>query len=88
MSHFRCMAKLLGYQGIAVVMEELLKIIRSLVQGNILNYTKTLMEALPKQCKLPRYDYGSPGVLGYYQVPYIITKHTKHIIGITIDIVH
>ena len=22
---------------------------------------------MPKQCKLPRYDYGSPGVLGYYQ---------------------
>ncbi len=67
MPHFRCMAKLLGYQGIAVVMEELLKIIKSLVQGNILNYAKTLMEAMPKQCKLPRYDYGSPGVLGYYQ---------------------
>lgn len=68
MPHFRCMAKLLGYQGIAVVMEELLKIIKSLLQGNILNYTRTLMNALPKQCKLPRYDYGSPGVLGYYQV--------------------
>ena len=39
-----------------------------LFQGNILNFTKTLMEAMPKQCKLPRYDYGSPGVLGYYQV--------------------
>ena len=25
------------------------------------------MDAMPKQCKLPRYDYGSPGVLGYYQ---------------------
>ena len=61
MAHFRCMAKLLGYQGIAVVMEELLKIVQSLVQGNILNFTKTLMEAMPKQCKLPRYDYGSPG---------------------------
>ena len=48
-------------QGIAVVMEELLKIVQSLVQGNILNFTKTLMEAMPKQCKLPRYDYGSPG---------------------------
>lgn len=22
---------------------------------------------MPKICKLPRYDYGSPGVLGYYQ---------------------
>merc|ERR1711935_597165 len=53
--HFRSMAKLLGYQGIAVVMEELLKIIKS------------LMEAMPQKCRLPRYDYGSPGVLGYYQ---------------------
>ena len=66
--HFRSMAKLLGYQGIAVVMEELLKIIKSLIQGNILQFTKTLMEAMPQKCRLPRYDYGSPGVLGYYQV--------------------
>ena len=65
--HFRCMSRLLGYQGIAVVMEELLKIVKSLVQGNILQFTKTLMEAMPKVCKLPRYDYGAPGVLGYYQ---------------------
>ena len=31
-AHFRCMARLLGYQGIAVVMEELLKIVKSLIQ--------------------------------------------------------
>lgn len=55
------MCKLLGYQGIAVVMEELLKIVKSLIQGNLLQFTKTLMEAMPKVCKLPRYDYGSPG---------------------------
>ncbi|KAJ4432395.1 hypothetical protein ANN_21014 [Periplaneta americana] len=65
-THFRTMCRLLGYQGIAVVMEELLKIVKSLVQGNLLQFTKTLMEAMPKLCKLPRYDYGSPGVLGYY----------------------
>ncbi|PSN54695.1 Cytoplasmic FMR1-interacting protein [Blattella germanica] len=65
-THFRTMCRLLGYQGIAVVMEELLKIVKSLVQGNLLQFTKTLMEAMPKICKLPRYDYGSPGVLGYY----------------------
>jgi len=65
--HFNCMAKLLGYQGIAVVMEELLKVVKSLVQGNILQFTRTLMEAMPKDCKLPRYDYGSPGILEYYQ---------------------
>nr|CAI5867665.1 unnamed protein product [Callosobruchus analis] len=64
--HFHTMCKLLGYQGIAVVMEELLKIVKSLIQGSLLQFTKTLMEAMPKICKLPRYDYGSPGVLGYY----------------------
>jgi hypothetical protein len=60
--HFHTMCKLLGYQGIAVVMEELLKIVKSLIQGNLLQFTKTLMEAMPKHCKLPRYDYGSPGI--------------------------
>lgn len=59
--HFHTMCKLLGYQGIAVVMEELLKIVKSLIQGNLLQFTRTLMEAMPKICKLPRYDYGSPG---------------------------
>ncbi|XP_076048811.1 cytoplasmic FMR1-interacting protein Sra-1 isoform X2 [Oratosquilla oratoria] len=64
--HLRSIVRLLGYQGIAVVMQELLEIIRSLIQGNIHQFTKTLLAAMPKQCKLPRYDYGSPGVLGYY----------------------
>lgn len=64
--HFRMMCRLLGYQGIAVVMEELLKIVKLLIQGNLLQFTKTLMDAMPKICKLPRYDYGSPGVLLYY----------------------
>lgn len=65
-THFRTMCRLLGYQGIAVVMEELLKIVKSLVQGNLLQFTKTLMEAMPKICKLPRYDYGSPGKLAVH----------------------
>ncbi|KAK4321422.1 hypothetical protein Pmani_007761 [Petrolisthes manimaculis] len=64
--HLRSMVRVLGYQGIAVVMQELLEIIHSLIQGNIHQFTKTLIHAMPKQCKLPRYDYGSPGVLGYY----------------------
>ncbi|XP_070552583.1 cytoplasmic FMR1-interacting protein 2-like isoform X2 [Ptychodera flava] len=64
--HFQAMVNLLGYQGIAVVTEELLKIVKSLLQGTILQYVKTLMEVMPKTCKLPKYEYGSPGVLGYY----------------------
>ena len=41
--------------------------VKSLVQGNILQFTRTLMEAMPKACKLPRYDYIFPGILDYYQ---------------------
>lgn len=68
--HFHTMCKLLGYQGIAVVMEELLKIVKSLIQGNLLQFTKTLMEAMPKHCKLPRYDYGSPGTFRFILTRY------------------
>ena len=63
--HFHTMCKLLGYQGIAVVMEELLKIVKSLIQGNLLQFTKTLTDVMPKVCKLPRYEYGSPGNCTY-----------------------
>ena len=48
-------------QGIAVVMEELLKIIKSLIQGNILQFTRTLMHVMPQRCHLPMHDYGSAG---------------------------
>lgn len=61
--HFRMLCRLLGYQGIAVVMEELLKIVKQLIQNNLLEFTKTLMDVLPRICKLPRYDYGSPGMV-------------------------
>ncbi|XP_026640081.1 cytoplasmic FMR1-interacting protein 1 [Microtus ochrogaster] len=58
--HFQVICRLLGYQGIAVVMEELLKVVKSLLQGTILQYVKTLMEVMPKICRLPRHEYGSP----------------------------
>uniref|UniRef100_A0A3Q4MN98 Cytoplasmic FMR1 interacting protein 1 n=1 Tax=Neolamprologus brichardi TaxID=32507 RepID=A0A3Q4MN98_NEOBR len=60
--HIKVMCRLLGYQGIAVVMEELLKVVKSLLQGTIMQYVKTLMEVMPKICRLPRYEYGSPGM--------------------------
>lgn len=31
------------------------------LQGTILQYVKTLMEVMPKICRLPRHEYGSPG---------------------------
>ncbi|XP_058299826.1 cytoplasmic FMR1-interacting protein 1 isoform X2 [Hylobates moloch] len=64
--HFQVICRLLGYQGIAVVMEELLKVVKSLLQGTILQYVKTLMEVMPKVCRLPRHEYGSPGILEFF----------------------
>ena len=65
--HFRAIAQLLGYQGVAIVIDHLLKFIQSLLQGTLNQYCKTLQGAMPKVCKLPLYDYGSTGVLEYYQ---------------------
>ncbi|XP_068449000.1 cytoplasmic FMR1-interacting protein 1 homolog isoform X2 [Clinocottus analis] len=64
--HIKVMCRLLGYQGIAVVMEELLKVVKSLLQGTIMQYVKTLMEVMPKICRLPRHEYGSPGILEFF----------------------
>lgn len=63
--HLGAIVRVLGYQGVAVVMQELMEIIRSLIQGNIFNFTKILIGAMPKTCKLPLYDYGSPGTTIY-----------------------
>lgn len=38
--HIKVMCRLLGYQGIAVVMEELLKVVKSLVSGTLVTYRK------------------------------------------------
>uniref|UniRef100_H2YIL7 Cytoplasmic FMR1-interacting protein n=1 Tax=Ciona savignyi TaxID=51511 RepID=H2YIL7_CIOSA len=65
--HFAAICRLIGYQGIAVVIEEMLKIVKSLLQGTIVQYVTTLLSVMPPICKLPRFDYGSPGVLEYYQ---------------------
>lgn len=47
--HFHAMCRMLGYQGIAVVIEIILKdIVKPLIQGNLLQFTKTLMSAMPK----------------------------------------
>ena len=36
-------------------------------QFQILPYVKALIEVIPKRIILPRYEYGSTGVLQYYQ---------------------
>lgn len=65
--HFETLARLLGYQGVAIVIDNLLKLIKSLIQGNMAEHCRKLLELMPKVCKLPLYDYGSTGVLEYYQ---------------------
>ncbi|KAG7260100.1 hypothetical protein CRUP_010158 [Coryphaenoides rupestris] len=34
--------------------------------GTILQYVKTLIEVMPKICRLPRHEYGSPGILEFF----------------------
>ncbi|KAK3732632.1 hypothetical protein RRG08_057326 [Elysia crispata] len=65
--HFRTICRLLGYQGIAVVIEELLKAVEFFLTGRAYDYVATLMKVMPDICKLPLVYYGSPGVLHYYQ---------------------
>ncbi|XP_052277863.1 cytoplasmic FMR1-interacting protein-like [Dreissena polymorpha] len=65
--HFRVICRLLGYQGIAVVVDELLKMVNEQLRGPLTKYTATLINSMPKNCRLLRYDYGSPGVVAYYQ---------------------
>ncbi|CAF0808663.1 unnamed protein product [Adineta steineri] len=64
--HFRAMTRLLGYQGIAVVIQEMLKVVKNLLDKTIREFVEKLRTCMPKQCKLPRSDYGSPAILQYY----------------------
>lgn len=67
MDHFRAIFRLLGYQGIAVLLQELLKVIGEQLKGPILRYVTTLMKVMPPVCKLPLFAYMSTGVMAFYQ---------------------
>ncbi|MCP9257864.1 Cytoplasmic FMR1-interacting protein [Dirofilaria immitis] len=58
--HLKAMACLLGYQGIAIILEELIKIVRNLINGPLRGHVRSVFNLMPKVCKLPRFDYGSP----------------------------
>uniref|UniRef100_A0A8W8L913 Cytoplasmic FMR1-interacting protein n=2 Tax=Magallana gigas TaxID=29159 RepID=A0A8W8L913_MAGGI len=64
--HFRSLCRLIGYHGIALVVEELLKVVENILKGTLLDYVQALMTLMPEKCKLPRYDYGSPGIAQFY----------------------
>ncbi|XP_076441680.1 cytoplasmic FMR1-interacting protein 2-like [Babylonia areolata] len=68
MPHLRVICRMLGYQGIAVVIEELLKSSESFLKGIMVDYMRQLMKAMPDKCKMQMYSYGSAGILQYYLV--------------------
>lgn len=47
--------------GISVILEELLKMARILINDKLKRHLRTIYSVMPKLCKLPRSDYGSPG---------------------------
>ncbi|XP_071492155.1 cytoplasmic FMR1-interacting protein 1-like isoform X1 [Diadema antillarum] len=65
--HIRIMVRLLGYQQLHVVIEELLKIVKGWIQSMCVPYVKVLLqEAMPAKCKLPKTEYGTQGLVVYY----------------------
>uniref|UniRef100_A0A1I8BTR6 Cytoplasmic FMR1-interacting protein n=1 Tax=Meloidogyne hapla TaxID=6305 RepID=A0A1I8BTR6_MELHA len=64
--HFRVMAKLIGYQGIAAILGDLLSSARRLLNDPIKTHVRVLFGLAPKQCKLQRFDYGIEGNLQYF----------------------
>ncbi|KAL8601614.1 hypothetical protein ACOMHN_003880 [Nucella lapillus] len=66
MPHLRVICRMLGYQGIAVVIEELFKSSQAFLKGIMVDYMRQLMKAMPDKCKMQSYSYGSAGILQYY----------------------
>lgn len=67
MEHIRIMVRLLGYQQLHVVVEELLKIVKGTIQTLCVPYVKVLLqEAMPAKCKMPKTEYGTQGLVVYY----------------------
>jgi len=65
--HFLAMVGVMGYQDIALIVKELGSNVRMMIKNRLLPYLGPLQSVMPKRCILPRYEYTSPGVLGYFQ---------------------
>ncbi|CAL2041016.1 unnamed protein product [Caenorhabditis brenneri] len=64
--HLKAITRLLHYQGIAVILEELLKMTHRLLDDKIKRHVRNVFNMMPKVCKLPKTEYGSGAVLQYY----------------------
>uniref|UniRef100_A0A1I7RJ05 CYRIA-B_Rac1-bd domain-containing protein n=1 Tax=Bursaphelenchus xylophilus TaxID=6326 RepID=A0A1I7RJ05_BURXY len=69
LTHFATMAKFMGYQGIATVIDEMLMLARQIIDEQIKPHVRILYNLSPKILKLPRYDYGAEAILQYYLQP-------------------
>lgn len=59
--HFKCINKYLGYQGIALVMNEFFVLIEKSTKTKLAEYVKIIYKKLKKNINIPRYEYGSAG---------------------------
>ncbi|ELT90844.1 hypothetical protein CAPTEDRAFT_133280, partial [Capitella teleta] len=59
--HFQAMVRLLGYHEIALIIKQMKEIIHTIISSQIVPLLETLKEVMPKRCKLPRFEYTSPG---------------------------
>ncbi|PAV64134.1 hypothetical protein WR25_05628 isoform C [Diploscapter pachys] len=64
--HLKSVARLLHYQGIAVILEELLKMATIIINDKLKRHVRTIFGLMPKIIKLPRQEYGSPAILQFY----------------------
>ncbi|XP_061164515.1 cytoplasmic FMR1-interacting protein 2-like [Saccostrea echinata] len=64
--HFQSVCRLLGYQGISLVIEEIVKVVETNLKGTLMDYVQTLLSGMPPVCKLQLYAYGSPAIMEYY----------------------
>eukprot|EP00040_Diaphanoeca_grandis_P031270 m.186745 g.186745 ORF g.186745 m.186745 type:complete len:1253 (-) comp32277_c0_seq1:190-3948(-) len=66
--HFDCIARLLPYGSLAFVIDEALKVVTESISHSLAAYVHALTQGMPKGCKLPLFDYGSDGMIGFYQL--------------------
>lgn len=66
--HFACLVRLLGYGGVAMCIDEMLKLVHHEIENTLTPYVTSLTEGMPKKCKLPAFDYGSVGAMGFFQL--------------------
>eukprot|EP01137_Pigoraptor_chileana_P010276 Opistho-2@59637 len=66
--HTAALVRLLGYGGVAFMLEELVKNFKLTLVNTLRPYVDSLMEGLPQSVKLPAFHYGSVGALGFFQL--------------------